>query len=179
MIASNVILQDSAQAQSQLRDISVSWDDGHGTINSTSGGTYTNQTGEVVIPMGDHLDAEAFEYLGNRRLKSSFLQPPDTMRRGFKLGDQNSFVRLTYGYWQVQNYAECTGQANQGKLCGEITFVPNTAAINSLVGQTIRSELHLLQIDIVPPKLTLSSYSASSINGDNQWSISSHSFMEK
>ena len=175
-IATNIILQDSAQAQSQLRDISVSWDDGHGTINSMSGGTYTNQTGEVVIPMGDHLDAEAFEYLGSRRLKSSFLQPPDTMRAGFKLGDQNSFVKLTYGHWQVQNYAECTGQANQGKLCGEITFVPNREAINSLIGQTIRSELHLLQIDIVPPNLhyrrTPPAVLTATINGQSQVTLS-------
>ena len=176
IIATNLLTHDSAYAQSQLRDINVSWDSGHGTINSISGGTYTNQTGEVVIPMGDHLDAEAFEYLGSRRLKSSFLQPPDTMRAGFKLGDQNSFVKLTYGHWQVQNYAECTDQANQGKLCGEITFVPNTAAINSLVGQTIRSELHLLQIDIVPPNLhyrrTPPAVLTATINGQSQVTLS-------
>ena len=126
--------------------------------------------------MGDHLDAEAFEYLGSRRLKSSFLQPPDTMRTGFKLGDPNSFVKLTYGHWQVQNYAECTGQANQGKLCGEITFVPNIAAINSLIGQTIRSELHLLQIDIVPPNLhyrrTPPAVLTATINGQSQVTLS-------
>ena len=46
IIVINVLFQDSAHAQSQLRDIAVSWDDGHGTINSMSGGTYTNQTGE-------------------------------------------------------------------------------------------------------------------------------------
>ena len=176
LISINEFVLGSAHAQSQLRDITVSWDSGHGTINSMSGGTYTEQTGEVVIPMGDHLDAEAFEYLGSRRLKSSFLQPPDTMRRGFKLGDQNSFVKLTYGHWQVQNYAECTEQANQGKLCGEITFVPNTAAINSLVGQTIRSELHLLQIDIVPPNLhyrrTPPAILTATIHGQSQVTLS-------
>ena len=176
IIATNLLTHDSAYAQSQLRDINVSWDSGHGTINSISGGTYTNQTGEVVIPMGDHLDAEAFEYLGSRRLKSSFLQPPDTMRAGFKLGDQNSFVTLTYGYWKVENYAECTESANQGKLCGVITFVPNTAAINSLVGQTIRSELHLLQIDIVPPNLhyrrTPPAVLTATINGQSQVTLS-------
>ena len=75
IIVINVLFQDSAHAQSQLRDIAVSWDDGHGTINSMSGGTYTNQTGEVVIPMGDHLDAEAFEYLGSRRLNLHFYNP--------------------------------------------------------------------------------------------------------
>ena len=172
LISINEFVLGSAHAQSQLRDITVSWDSGHGTINSISGGTYTNQTGEVVIPMGDHLDAEAFEYLGSRRLKSSFLQPPDTMRAGFKLGDQNSFVKLTYGHWQVQNYAECTDQENQGKLCGVITFVPNREAINSLVGQTIRSELHLLQIDIVPPNLhyrrTPPAVLTATINGQSQ-----------
>ena len=176
IIATNLLIYNSAHAQSQLRDINVTWDDGHGTINSTSGGTYTNQTGEVVIPMGDHLDAEAFEYLGSRRLKSSFLQPPDTMRTGFKLGDQNSFVTLTYGYWQVQNYAACTEEENQGKLCGVITFVPNVAAINSLIGQTIRSELHLLQIDIVPPNLhyrrTPPAVLTATIHGQSQVTLS-------
>ena len=176
MIATNIFFQGSAQAQSQLRDITVSWDDGHGTINSMSEGTYSNQTGKVVIPMGDHLDAEAFEFLGGRRLKSSFLQPPDSMRRGFKLGDANSFVTLTYGHWEVQNYAECTEQANQGKLCGVVTFVPNTAAINSLIGQTIRSELHLLQIDIVPPNLhyrrTPAAVLTATINGQSQVTLS-------
>ena len=181
IIATNLLTHDSAQAQSQLRDISVSWDDGHGTINSIDPDpdmtpTYSNQTGKVIIPMGDHLDAEAFEYLGSRRLKSSFLQPPDTMRRGFKLGDANSFVTLTYGYWQVQNYAACTDQTNQGKLCGVITFVPNAAAINSLMGQTIRSELHLLQIDIVPPNLhyrrTPPAILTATIHGQSQVTLS-------
>ncbi len=176
IIATNLLTHDFAHAQSQLRDITVSWDDGHGTINSTSRGTYTDQTGKVIIPMGDHLDAEAFEYLGSRRLKSSFLQPPDTMRTGFKLGDDNSFVTLTYGHWEVQNYAECTDQTNQGKLCGVVTFVPKMAAINTLVGQTIRSELHLLQIDIVPPNLhyrrTPPAILTATINGQSQVKLS-------
>ena len=51
-IATNIILQDSAQAQSQLRDISVSWDDGHGTINSMSGGTYTESNWRGGYPDG-------------------------------------------------------------------------------------------------------------------------------
>ena len=170
LISINEFVLGSAHAQSQFRDISVSWDDGHGTINSMSGGTYTNQTGEVVIPNADYLDAEAHEY-SNSPKKSEYLQPPDTMKAGFNLGDGSGFVTLTYGYWQVQNYAACTDQVNQGKTCGEIIFVPNAAAINSLVGQTVRSEFHLFHIDVVhslPYRRTPAAILTATIYGQSQ-----------
>ena len=145
IIATNVLTNNSTQAQdpSSLRDITVSWDDGHGTISSISGGTYTAQTGRVIVTRGDHLDAVALEFVDGQRINNFDLRGTDSMNAGFTAGSN-----FKYGTWQVSNITDC---GNIAKTCGVITFSPKAAAISALVGKSVRSELHLFQIDPEPP----------------------------